>query len=83
MKNTDSFLSNLDDFKKFSRSVNIYACSLKFNKDDKQSMEDAVNNISHMIDGYVYKYPNNRMIREMAADLKKIYKRAIFDKPDI
>lgn len=79
MKNTDIFFNNLEEFKIFSEAVNVYISSLSLNKYDKQFVDGTINNLNYIIDAYVYRYPNNLMIKEMAVDLKRIYIRALSD----
>lgn len=83
MKKVSGLPNNLKEFQDFSSELNSYASSLSFNKNDRRSVEIAINNLNEKIDQYAYRYPNNKIIREMAIDLKKIYKKAFYEKSGI
>lgn len=76
-------IKDLEEFKRFSIELGLYASSLKFNKFDSKSVEDVVKMLSEKIDDFIRLYPNNKIIEEVATDLKKIYIKAFYEKAEI
>lgn len=74
---------DLEDFKAFSRKLNAYAATLKFDKFDRESVEQVAKNLSEEIDRFVGLYPDHKIIKELALELESIYIKAIYEKAEI
>ena len=80
LEGLDKLQKDLDEFQRAVSSLDGTICQVRFNPEDKASLQEAVSQMERAVDAKVAKWRNNKMIMDIAKAMKLRYREDIMER---